>query len=48
MESGLKINLLKSKLIGVGVPFTEISSVAQKIGCAAFELPFFHLGVPVG
>ncbi|XP_023758004.1 uncharacterized protein LOC111906478 [Lactuca sativa] len=48
MAFDLKINLLESKLIGVGVSFTDIGSVAERIGCAASDLPFSHLGVPVG
>lgn len=30
------------------VPFTHIYTVADKIGCDATEIPFIHLGVPVG
>ena len=48
MALGLKINLHKSKLIGVGIPLSQVSSVADIIGCAVSELPFIHLGVPVG
>ena len=48
MTSALKINLHKNKLIGVGVPLSQVSSVVDMIGCTIFELPFIHLGVPVG
>ena len=48
MASGLKINLHKSKLIGVGIPLSQVSSVADMIGCAVSKLPFIHRGVPVG
>ncbi|XP_052625816.1 uncharacterized protein LOC128132862 [Lactuca sativa] len=46
LASGLKINLLKSKLIGVGISFSNILVVANRIGCAASMLPFSHLGIP--
>lgn len=46
MDSGLKINFLKIKLIEVGVSYTLVTNVV--IGCNAAELPFIHLGVPVG
>lgn len=48
MASRLKINMLKIKLIGVGVLFSQVSSVVERIDCAASNLPFFHLGVSVG
>ena len=40
MASGLKINLHKSKLIGVGVSFGQVEHVAREIGCAAIKPPF--------
>ncbi|XP_023765317.1 uncharacterized protein LOC111913837 [Lactuca sativa] len=48
MASSFKINLYKSKLIGVGIPLSQVSSDAYMIGCAVSKLPFIHLGVPVG
>ena len=48
LASGLKINLHKSKLIGVGVAFEEVQGVAALIGCNAIQIPFVYLGVPVG
>ncbi|KAL7606616.1 uncharacterized mitochondrial protein AtMg01250-like [Lactuca sativa] len=48
LASGLKINLLKSKLIGVGISFSQVLVVANRIGCAASMLPFSHLGILVG
>lgn len=48
MVRGHKINLFKSKLIGVGTPFTHVSCVAYTIGCTTSDMPFFHLGVPIG
>ncbi|KAL7604918.1 uncharacterized mitochondrial protein AtMg01250-like [Lactuca sativa] len=48
LASRLKINLLKSKLIGVGISYSQVLVVANRIGCAASMIPFFHLGIPVG
>ncbi|KAL4579128.1 hypothetical protein LXL04_015264 [Taraxacum kok-saghyz] len=48
LASGLKINLIKSKLIGVGVAFERVQEVAAMLGCNALKLPFIYLGVPVG
>ncbi|KAL4585499.1 hypothetical protein LXL04_010120 [Taraxacum kok-saghyz] len=48
LASGLKINLLKSKLIGVGVDYEEVQEVADLIGCSATRIPFVYLGVPIG
>ena len=35
LASSLKINLHKSKLIGVGVGYAIVEEVARLIGCAA-------------
>ncbi|GKD75383.1 putative RNA-directed DNA polymerase, partial [Tanacetum coccineum] len=48
LGSGLKVNLDKSKLYGVGVPTSEVTSVASSLGCAHGVLPFIYLGLPVG
>ncbi|GKD78656.1 RNA-directed DNA polymerase, eukaryota, reverse transcriptase zinc-binding domain protein [Tanacetum coccineum] len=48
MGSRLKINLHKSKLIGIGVHSEEVEIAAHNIGCATFSTPFTHLGVKVG
>lgn len=48
MASGLRINLYKNKLIGVGVSFNQVECVARMMGCAPTYLPFTHLGIPVG
>ncbi|GJY51080.1 RNA-directed DNA polymerase, eukaryota [Tanacetum coccineum] len=48
LASGLKINLNKSKLIGIGVGLIEVQQVAEMIGCCAVRLPFIYLGVPMG
>ena len=46
--SGLKINVNKSNVLGVGVSDDEISHMAHIIGCGVSKLPFKYLGVPVG
>lgn len=48
LVSGLKINLLKCKLMGVGMLMTEIQRMADYIGCEAATIPFVYLGLPVG
>ncbi|GKC89097.1 putative RNA-directed DNA polymerase [Tanacetum coccineum] len=48
MGSGLKINLDKSCLFGVGIPVSEVISVASSLGCAHGIIPFIYLGLPVG
>ncbi|GJQ94912.1 RNA-directed DNA polymerase, eukaryota [Tanacetum coccineum] len=47
MVSRLKINLHKSKLMGIGVHSEEVEIAARNIGCATFSTPFTHLGVKV-
>ncbi|GKB10992.1 hypothetical protein Tco_0844915 [Tanacetum coccineum] len=44
---GLKINLHKSKLTGIGVNKDHIDLVATLMGCSTFEPPFHYLGVKV-
>ena len=46
--SGLKVNIDKSKVLGVGVSAEEISQMAHIIGCGILKCPFKYLGVPVG
>ncbi|GJW47023.1 RNA-directed DNA polymerase, eukaryota [Tanacetum coccineum] len=48
MASGLKINILKSKLMGIGTTQEEVNSAAKIIGCSTFSTPFKYLGVKVG
>ncbi|GJT62419.1 RNA-directed DNA polymerase, eukaryota, reverse transcriptase zinc-binding domain protein [Tanacetum coccineum] len=44
--SGLKINIHKSHVLGVGVTDDEVSHMANIIGCGAANLPLKYLGVP--
>ncbi|GKD31453.1 RNA-directed DNA polymerase, eukaryota, partial [Tanacetum coccineum] len=48
LASGLKINIHKSKLMGIGIPHEEVISAANFIGCAILTMPFNYLGVKVG
>ncbi|GJS89701.1 RNA-directed DNA polymerase, eukaryota, reverse transcriptase zinc-binding domain protein [Tanacetum coccineum] len=45
--SGLKINLHKSNLIGIGVPFEEVKHFSQVTGCNALQSSFSYLGLPI-
>ncbi|KAJ9559670.1 hypothetical protein OSB04_004830 [Centaurea solstitialis] len=46
--SGLKINLRKSKLFGMGINEQEVRDWAREMGCEGGILPFVYLGLPVG
>ncbi|GKD41149.1 RNA-directed DNA polymerase, eukaryota, partial [Tanacetum coccineum] len=48
LSSGLKINLSKSQLLGVGVDSATVYSAALNIGCSVMKTPFKYLGVMVG
>ncbi|GJZ26721.1 RNA-directed DNA polymerase, eukaryota [Tanacetum coccineum] len=45
---GLKVNISKSRIIGIGVPTNEVELMASSLGCAHESLPFIYLGLPVG
>ncbi|GJS62440.1 RNA-directed DNA polymerase, eukaryota [Tanacetum coccineum] len=46
--SGLKINLKKSHLLGVGTSNDTITAAALNLGCSVMKTPFKYLGVMVG
>ncbi|GJZ45985.1 RNA-directed DNA polymerase, eukaryota, reverse transcriptase zinc-binding domain protein [Tanacetum coccineum] len=46
--SGLRINMLKSKLMGISVSSDKVDQAAKKIGCAILQVPFSYLGSKVG
>ncbi|GKE37109.1 RNA-directed DNA polymerase, eukaryota, reverse transcriptase zinc-binding domain protein, partial [Tanacetum coccineum] len=48
LVSGLKININKSKIIGVNVPENDIINMAFVLGCGIEKIPMLYLGVPVG
>ncbi|GKC51518.1 RNA-directed DNA polymerase, eukaryota, reverse transcriptase zinc-binding domain protein [Tanacetum coccineum] len=43
--SGLKVNLYKSNLYGVGISYDEIQRLALLTGCNSKRLPFVYLGL---
>nr|GEX44447.1 nucleotide-binding alpha-beta plait domain-containing protein [Tanacetum cinerariifolium] len=46
--SGLRINMCKSKLMGISVGEERVNQAASKIGCLALKVPFSYLGTKVG
>ncbi|KAJ0897860.1 putative RNA-directed DNA polymerase [Helianthus annuus] len=46
--SGLKINIEKSNLYGIGVGVEETNELASEVGCKPDVLPFKYLGLNVG
>ncbi|GKB67735.1 RNA-directed DNA polymerase, eukaryota [Tanacetum coccineum] len=48
LVSGLKINLKKSQLLGVGVANSNVSAAAMYLGCSVMTTPFKYLGIMVG
>nr|GEW50273.1 RNA-directed DNA polymerase, eukaryota [Tanacetum cinerariifolium] len=48
LASGLKINIQKSQVLGVGVPRNIVNQAASLIGCAVMQNPFRYLGVMAG
>ncbi|GJX57904.1 RNA-directed DNA polymerase, eukaryota [Tanacetum coccineum] len=48
LASGLKINIQKSKIMGIGTSQEEVDVAANVIGCNTFSSPFNYLDVKVG
>ena len=46
--TGMRINMRKSKLFGVGIREDVIEDWARGAGCKRGKLPFTYLGIPVG
>ncbi|KAJ0500051.1 putative RNA-directed DNA polymerase [Helianthus annuus] len=46
--SGLKVNVGKCNLFGVGVQDDEIEDMAKNLNCKAGKTPFNFLGIPIG
>ncbi|KAJ0558706.1 putative RNA-directed DNA polymerase [Helianthus annuus] len=46
--SGLKVNIDKYKLFGVGVEDNEVISMANTLHCDIGRMPFWYLGLPIG
>ncbi|GJV95269.1 RNA-directed DNA polymerase, eukaryota [Tanacetum coccineum] len=47
LASGLKVNIDKSRVMGVGVPANKVVSMASSLGCTHDSLPFYYLRLPV-
>ncbi|XP_022030457.1 uncharacterized protein LOC110931368 [Helianthus annuus] len=48
LVSGLKVNLAKCSLMGVGVENVVVQEMAKNIGCKKGDIPFTFLGLPIG
>ncbi|GJU97398.1 RNA-directed DNA polymerase, eukaryota [Tanacetum coccineum] len=48
LSSGLKINVHKSSIFGIGVRLSQVNTMAALFGCTANSTPFTYLGVKVG
>ncbi|GJU51355.1 putative RNA-directed DNA polymerase, eukaryota, reverse transcriptase zinc-binding domain protein [Tanacetum coccineum] len=48
LASGLKINICKSSIYGVGVSSEEVHHMASLTGCNAGSFPLTYLGLPIG
>nr|GFA05607.1 RNA-directed DNA polymerase, eukaryota [Tanacetum cinerariifolium] len=48
LASGLKINIQKSQVLGVGIPSSIVMQAASSIGCGVLHMQFRYLGVMVG
>ncbi|GJT02904.1 hypothetical protein Tco_0824073 [Tanacetum coccineum] len=46
--SGLRMNLHKSKLMGIAVEDEKVSRAAMKMGCCTLKTSFSYLGIKVG
>ena len=45
---GLKINMAKSILLGLGVDEGSVTSLAELVGCEMGQWPTSYLGMPLG
>ena len=46
--SGLRINMNKSKLMGIYLDTSKVNQAATQIGCLVLKMPFSYLGSRVG
>ncbi|GKA97603.1 putative RNA-directed DNA polymerase, eukaryota, reverse transcriptase zinc-binding domain protein [Tanacetum coccineum] len=47
LASGLKINIHKSNIFGIGVPNGDVVDMARRTCCASEIFPFNYLGLPI-
>lgn len=45
---GLKINLAKSMVVGVGCPLEDVQQLACRLHCKVGKMPLSYLGLPTG
>nr|GEW42996.1 reverse transcriptase domain, reverse transcriptase zinc-binding domain protein [Tanacetum cinerariifolium] len=45
---GLKVNLSKSRIVGVGISCNEVEAMANSLGCSHDSLPFSFRSLPNG
>ncbi|GKF02837.1 hypothetical protein Tco_0029760, partial [Tanacetum coccineum] len=48
LASGLRINIQKSNIYGIGVSDVDVSSMARNSRCASGSFPFTYLELPIG
>ncbi|GJU98861.1 RNA-directed DNA polymerase, eukaryota, reverse transcriptase zinc-binding domain protein [Tanacetum coccineum] len=48
LASGLKINVSKCNIYGLGVSTNDIENLARDTGCGSGNIPFSYLGLPLG
>ncbi|GKB78177.1 RNA-directed DNA polymerase, eukaryota, reverse transcriptase zinc-binding domain protein, partial [Tanacetum coccineum] len=48
LASGLKINVSKSNIYGLGVSTNDIENLARDTGCGSGNIPFSYPGLPLG
>ncbi|GJY20142.1 putative RNA-directed DNA polymerase, eukaryota, reverse transcriptase zinc-binding domain protein [Tanacetum coccineum] len=48
LASGLKINIQKSNIYGIGVSDVDVASMASYSGCASGSFSFTYLRLPIG
>ncbi|GKA15089.1 putative RNA-directed DNA polymerase, eukaryota, reverse transcriptase zinc-binding domain protein [Tanacetum coccineum] len=48
LASGLKINVSKSNVFGLGVSSRDVEDMASDTGCGLGNIPFSYLGLPLG
>ncbi|GJS90295.1 RNA-directed DNA polymerase, eukaryota, reverse transcriptase zinc-binding domain protein [Tanacetum coccineum] len=46
--TGMKINLAKICIFGIGIPMADVANIARAINYSYGSLPFNYLGLPVG
>ncbi|GJT82207.1 reverse transcriptase domain, reverse transcriptase zinc-binding domain protein [Tanacetum coccineum] len=48
LASRLKVNIMKSRIMGVGVSYNDVARMASSLGCTHDTLLFSYLGLSVG